>query len=600
MSPSPHALAFPDISASARQKIDDEIAHLEARIATLRTTRNTLTSFARLHNEVIQEIFILASGDPMDGLQETEDEEPEDISIGIASLRISWVCRSWRELAHQTSELWNYIDFIHPTWVEAALSRTRNRWLYFSLFLPSNYHDNPDRLASLCLRNLPRICRLYIHSEWDSELDIFTRLSPLWVTPAPLLVDLNLGSVSLPQNLFSGTFPSLRQLSLRNCEFGWEWLPIQANLRSLYISSPVVRISAEELLAKLQGLLSEMEDLALQSVLLPTVLVIPHSLQSTHVRQQLAKLTSLHLMDENASPVNFMLNHFSLPSYLDHLTVVTHEGMDQLGTVEALVSCRGLEKWPVNGLHIILEEESIRIITVLEWNSAATLPSAEDVDEARVLAVPESASHPSKSSYISLTVEMFEDFSDIRHLLDILPLSPIKELNLDGGHLNDYGPHLTDHFDEQGGVERLRINVSYLPTFTGVIYMQNRGIRNITRYDNGPGVPGEEPLDAETEDLCRFVLHFDHLTTLEYYGRYGFMDEDKEELIFARVYYMMLWEWLKWRRTVGLGLKKLVFQNMHIPPREYLRALYDGVVDEVEFGRVEEVTDKSTAIPFNP
>ncbi|TFK69736.1 hypothetical protein BDN72DRAFT_767598, partial [Pluteus cervinus] len=108
-----------DGPAAARREIDEEIVRLEARIITLKTSRNHLIPFARLHPEIIQEVFALASHEPG--------------SAGKSSLIISWVCNSWRMLALRTSALWSIIDFSNPTWVEAALSRTRNRQLSFDL-----------------------------------------------------------------------------------------------------------------------------------------------------------------------------------------------------------------------------------------------------------------------------------------------------------------------------------------------------------------------------------------------------------------------------------------------------------------------------------
>ncbi|TFK66274.1 hypothetical protein BDN72DRAFT_772230, partial [Pluteus cervinus] len=110
-----------DIGASARQQIDEEIASLEARFITLKTTRNALSPIARLHPEVMQEIFVFASQQAFFG------------NSGKTSLLITWICHGWRALAHKTSALWNYIDFLHLPWIETALSRTRDRPLHFSL-----------------------------------------------------------------------------------------------------------------------------------------------------------------------------------------------------------------------------------------------------------------------------------------------------------------------------------------------------------------------------------------------------------------------------------------------------------------------------------
>ncbi|TFK69740.1 hypothetical protein BDN72DRAFT_767582, partial [Pluteus cervinus] len=108
-------LLDPDVDA--RRKVDEEISRLEARLVSLKLARNELVPIARLHPEILQDIFSVAHSS-------SEPAQKE-----IASLRASWVSHRWRELAHQTAALWSYIDFKHPEWVETALSRTKNREL---------------------------------------------------------------------------------------------------------------------------------------------------------------------------------------------------------------------------------------------------------------------------------------------------------------------------------------------------------------------------------------------------------------------------------------------------------------------------------------
>ncbi|TFK61972.1 hypothetical protein BDN72DRAFT_777665, partial [Pluteus cervinus] len=96
---------------TVHQKIDEEIAQLEARITALKTTRNTFAPISRLHPEITQEILLLTSR--------------SSTECGKATLTITWVCHGWRVLAHETSALWSYVDFLNPIWLETALSRTR-------------------------------------------------------------------------------------------------------------------------------------------------------------------------------------------------------------------------------------------------------------------------------------------------------------------------------------------------------------------------------------------------------------------------------------------------------------------------------------------
>ncbi|TFK69729.1 hypothetical protein BDN72DRAFT_767588, partial [Pluteus cervinus] len=111
--------ATPDHHVDARRRLDEEITQLEARLVSLKLARNGLAPIARLHPEILQEIFTLAHASA---------EDPAEMS-----LLITWVSHNWRMLAHHSSALWSYIDFLHVEWIESALSRTKNRELEFDL-----------------------------------------------------------------------------------------------------------------------------------------------------------------------------------------------------------------------------------------------------------------------------------------------------------------------------------------------------------------------------------------------------------------------------------------------------------------------------------
>ncbi|TFK60588.1 hypothetical protein BDN72DRAFT_743061, partial [Pluteus cervinus] len=81
----------------------------------LKFARNALAPITRIHPEILQEIFFL--------VHYTSEHK------GLATLLVTWISHKWRELAHNTSALWSQIDFKNLEWVEAALSRTKNREL---------------------------------------------------------------------------------------------------------------------------------------------------------------------------------------------------------------------------------------------------------------------------------------------------------------------------------------------------------------------------------------------------------------------------------------------------------------------------------------
>ncbi|TFK69721.1 hypothetical protein BDN72DRAFT_839986 [Pluteus cervinus] len=230
----------PDNPQLSRQRIDEEIAELKTRIITLKSFRNTFSPLARLHREIIQEIFVIFSQNPARG------------SIGRAALLLTWVCQSWRELAHETSELWSYIDYVSVPRLQVALPRTRTRPLTFSASFRPGHCDHLGLFPFLCLGNISRIRSLTICFLSGSSTNTLTFKSPLWATPAPLLVALELRDLSFPPDLFSGTFPALRKLCLARCEFSWDRLPIHGRIEDLSISDPIARNAAEDLLRTLQ------------------------------------------------------------------------------------------------------------------------------------------------------------------------------------------------------------------------------------------------------------------------------------------------------------------------------------------------------------
>ncbi|TFK59208.1 hypothetical protein BDN72DRAFT_750970, partial [Pluteus cervinus] len=60
----------------------------------LKSTRNAHVSIAHLHHEILQEIFITTAFE-------------SGGAPGHTALLVSWVCRSWRQIALRTPALWS-------------------------------------------------------------------------------------------------------------------------------------------------------------------------------------------------------------------------------------------------------------------------------------------------------------------------------------------------------------------------------------------------------------------------------------------------------------------------------------------------------------
>ncbi|TFK65685.1 hypothetical protein BDN72DRAFT_187891 [Pluteus cervinus] len=131
--------------------------------------------------------------------------------------------------------------------------------------------------------------------------------------PAPLLKELDLGARRggrpLPNDLFAGEFPRLRDLNLTSCQIDFEGpLFKTTNLASLAIISPTTRISMGDMLQMLQKL-RRLDSLLLSDALKDDPSSFPPSLSPIH----LSKLQLLGLEDCGVSINKGFLTHLALP-----------------------------------------------------------------------------------------------------------------------------------------------------------------------------------------------------------------------------------------------------------------------------------------------
>ncbi|TFK60694.1 hypothetical protein BDN72DRAFT_864150 [Pluteus cervinus] len=339
-----HDVPADDLATTCQDSLDDDVATLEARIVSL-NVQNSRTAIARLPMELIQEIFVITSRSA--GYRR----------VGKTALAVTWVCHSWRELAHGTSTLWSHIDFSNLAWIEVALSQARNQPLSLSFdFGLDDYEDAPT-LFSLCLRKLPQIETLSVARTYavGNELDVC--LNPLWTTNAPMLVELALHNRTIPTTITPEIFPGLESLSLNECEFDWESLPLRCGLKTLSIHRPRSRISAEFLLDKLWALGSSLESLRLNETLLASTTIAPHhpNPSSGRSRKEFPKIRHFEMRDPRATQIIFILDHILLPSHVETIEINAFSANAQFDIAKALISCRGLENWPTKTVEFDLQ-----------------------------------------------------------------------------------------------------------------------------------------------------------------------------------------------------------------------------------------------------
>ncbi|TFK65483.1 hypothetical protein BDN72DRAFT_962497, partial [Pluteus cervinus] len=532
-------LAFPHISDSQSlgQITRDEINQLEVKIRSLKSTRNSLIPIARLHHEILQEIFIISS-----------EEAGEQ-----AALLMSWISRSWREIALQTPALWSYLTFKHPDWAQAALSRTRDHELGFCYIFPFEELKAYKHLIPIWHDTLHRMRRIYLTPfSMRPPMEKFPiRLN--WVTPAPCLVEVHLHRISLPENLFSGSCPSLRSLYLTGCEVAWNAIPVSPRMTELTIKNPSPRVSIHDVITKMRIIGPTLRVLALESILLPTT----GPPKPSQPRIQFDHMSSFTLEDENAQSVCCFLDQASLPG-CPKVDVEVSGGTleDQFATTQAVVGARGVPRWPVTHLEVGLHEEYLSFHMTEE-----EIRSAEDT-----------LICDKKSIKLSLSTVGFNHAAAVLPAFGSLPFSPVNTLRFSGGWSDPQGPLLLDHFNSQRTVQFLELAVEFVPTFLQFIKPQNDRLHEIV---NAAGVSDYRLhevvqtvgfsdgnvllLGEETKKLGSDIIEFRALRRITIEG-----DEfDDTELLYAS--YMALREWLIWRNVFGVRLGSLVLKDMKVP-----------------------------------
>lgn len=134
---------------------------------------------------------------------------------------VSYVCTHWRRVALEDPRLWSHIEVRERgTGVELFLERSKKA----PLSLSANITCRSQGRVQTILKNMDRMQNLSLSPNimvGKRVLDILENHA------APLLERFEMSYVSkegrnrLPNRLFAGHHPSLRELKLLNCEFSW-------------------------------------------------------------------------------------------------------------------------------------------------------------------------------------------------------------------------------------------------------------------------------------------------------------------------------------------------------------------------------------------
>ncbi|TFK68836.1 hypothetical protein BDN72DRAFT_841311 [Pluteus cervinus] len=317
---------FVDRIHAERDRIDEEIRKLQGRILELCSARNQLAPVAQLPNEILTKIFCLA-----------RNATPPP--CGWTSLTVSWVCRHWRLVALRFPHLWTIIDFPNRDWMEGFLLRSGQGALYINI-----PHIGPGALSAvpLFLLYLPRIVSLDLGASGRTYV-----CATNWdFTPAPNLQSLTLRNFTLSNNIFSGNYPSLRDLSLNTCVADWIQLPISSDLVGLHIINPASSTSTA-ILAGILGFLPKLEILELARTLLEEDGPGPNNLP----RIPLLNLRTLKIQHEACNSALALFPRLSIPPSAQVSLLLRPEDPDEFSdTILAVQGCRLHPAWHISQL----------------------------------------------------------------------------------------------------------------------------------------------------------------------------------------------------------------------------------------------------------
>jgi hypothetical protein len=233
--------------------IIDEIDSLEASARALKSRQNELAPVSCLQHEVLAAIFSFL---PVFAWKEG--------SSILAWIRVTHVCRRWRETALNHPHFWSRIDLTKLKLAVRAEILSRSKMAPLHLKAITNYFSDTAHLESVGKQLEAHISHTR-HLKLSGP-DLSTVVDQL-TSPTPTLEYLFLSHegtgygpkyATIPDNLFNYTAPSLTSLTLRGCKIGWK-LPILKGLRILKILD--LSVEARPELDDWLGALNEMSQL---------------------------------------------------------------------------------------------------------------------------------------------------------------------------------------------------------------------------------------------------------------------------------------------------------------------------------------------------
>ncbi|KAJ7260317.1 hypothetical protein B0H12DRAFT_1322295 [Mycena haematopus] len=300
----------------ARKAIDEEMAWHYAQIALLKAKRNAMAPISTLPNELMTRIFTIFAVD-------------SDALFNLKWTKIIYVCRHWHALAQAAYPLWSFIDLSTGANFDRFYEQIMRSGTA-PLSLKMTLYDGG--YSGVILSHSERICELVLKGVSKHVYEVITKLSD---HKFPILSFLSLDpsyqqdelpvdfAQALPDVLFDGRLPSLRNLTLKSIAFP---PPFLSDLTTLSLSE------CKNSFTRLPPSLSDLVDMLISCPRLCSLHLDLPSPSTTHKDYPVVDLPELDWLRlfGNVASCAVLLNHMRLPprTSIQILPFGVHSGMN--------------------------------------------------------------------------------------------------------------------------------------------------------------------------------------------------------------------------------------------------------------------------------
>ncbi|TFK69747.1 hypothetical protein BDN72DRAFT_590044 [Pluteus cervinus] len=436
----------------------------------------------------------------------------------------------------------------------------------------------------------------------------------VWANPAPSLEQLHLEYMRINgHGRFSGVCPSLHSLYLKYCTFGWHTLPIVPSITELSIILPIVQVRIDDIMKILQVVGPSLKKLQLWDVINETQSIPAHSSD----RYEFPELDSFWLRETDAGLIAPLLSRISLPHSLEALHISARRSdWVTSGLVQALVSSRNLEKWPLDYLLVAYEDPVVVLRVIEDWSEDSSDDEDSDDEDSNERDGNEEDGGEGGGNmvndeddgddgdggdegndendsdddletnhrHVELEIRMANDASSIIPVLEQLqvPIEPIKSVYFLSTFGSVQDQTILEYFGNLGTIQVLTITETFFPTLVEFLMVQ---VAKLQAIDILKAEGHDNPLGAG--------LDIDHISFLNL-DTLQIRDSNNQGYeTLTPNNFLVLQEWLTWRKRYGLPSLDLSISGVvvRLPSIGTLTELFGDLVSNLELEDVKPEGD---------